>query len=564
MAKVSGNTLVAKSIQQEGIDVLFGLEGGSAAEIMAAGLHLGIRAIAVRHEQAAVFAAAGWGYVKNAVGVCTLAAGPAVDNGVVGAHMAWDNCLPLVILGSSEVSTTRGAGAWQHTELSMFNAITKLAIQVDSTARLPELMAMAFRKARTGRPGPVYLDLPRDVTNATVDEEQVRWPTAYYTKSQPLGNVEEVKRAAELLLKAQRPLLIVGKGVRWSEPTKELRGLVESLGMPFLPSPMGRGFIPDDHPLNFAATRGYSMSNADVVLVVGARLNWMFDYGRRFRPDAKIIHVDIEPEEIGANRAVEVGIVGDAKMVLQQLLAEMEGKTKGIADRAAEGPWLSALRQEHQKNEASLEPFMNSNAVPIRTHRLLKEVRDVFPRETIYTADGHVTMGTARQVLPSYQPASRLNAGTSGCIGVGIPFALGAKLARPNVPVVSVNGDMAFGYNGFEIDTAVRYKIPITVIVNNNGGVVGRIIESRLDLPKGYNEYIAGLSQETRYDIVAQGLGAHPEHVTRPEQIRPALERAFQANKQGKVACVHVVSEPLETDSFGPGARSRPLSEIIL
>jgi thiamine pyrophosphate-dependent acetolactate synthase large subunit-like protein len=522
---------------------------------MSAAPHFGIKPIGVRHEQAAAYAAAGWAYVKNSVGVCTLGAGPGVSNAVTGAHVAWDNCLPMVILGGSENLTGRGTGVFQHTDMNMFTNVTKMVMQVDSAARIPEYMAMAFRKARTGRPGPVYLDLPSDVLHATVEEEQVKWPEQYYTKAQPGGNPELVKKAADLLLHAERPLMIVGKGVRWSEPTAELRQLVESIGMPFLPSPMGRGFIPDDHPLNFNATRSYVMSNADVVLVVGARLNWTFDFGRRFRPDAKIIHVEIEPEEIGANRAVDVGIVGDVKVVLQQLLAELKGKTAGKADKAAEGPWLSALREERKKNEDALVPAMNNNAVPLRTHRLLKDVREVFPRDTIYSVDGHVTLAAGRQMLPSYTPASRLNSASSGCMGVGVPFALGAKLARPSAPVVSLNGDSAFGFNGFEVDTAVRYKLPIVFIINNNGGIAGHTIESRMNLPAGYTDYVGSLSLETRYDLVGAGFGAHPEYVTKPEQIRPALERAYAASKQGRVSCVNVVAEPMETDTMRAARR---------
>src|SRR5207245_11337193 len=197
-----------------------------------------------------------------------------------------------------------------------------MAVQVDRTARLPEYLAMAFRKARTGRPGPVYLDLPSDVLQNAGEEERVRWPESYYTQARPLGDPDQVKRAAELLLTAERPVMIVGKGIRWSEPTLELRRLVETLGMPFIASPMGRVLISDDHPLNCGTARSTLMGNADVILVVGARLTWMFGFGRQFAPDAKIIQIDIEPEEIGVNRAVEVGLIGDAKAVMQQVLAE--------------------------------------------------------------------------------------------------------------------------------------------------------------------------------------------------------------------------------------------------
>ena len=548
MAQIDGSALIAKSIAKEGITTLFGLTGGPIVEIMGYAPHYGVRPIGVRHEQAATFSAAAYGYVRNEVGVAVLAAGPGVTNGLTGAHVAFDNCMPLVIIGGSGPQSGRYSGTFQETDnVPMFRGLTKMSVQVDSAARVPEFMAMAFRKAKSGRPGPVYLDLPSDVLQGVVEEDDVKWPSNYYTDSVPAGSPESIKRAAELLLSAERPAMIVGKGVRWSEPTEELKSLIETLGMPYIPSPMGRGFIPDDHPLNMSAARSVLMTGADVILVVGARINWMFDFGRRFAPDAKIIHIDIEPEEIGANIGVEVGIVGDAKASLKQLLAELEGKTDGVADRAEEGPWLASLKEKAESNGKAIEPLLNSENTPIATFRLLNEVSNVFPRDTIYSVDGQMTLATGRQVLQSYTPASRLNSGSNGCMGVGVPFAVGAKLARPDAPVVSVNGDCAFGFNAMEMETAVRHSIPIVFIVNNNGGIVGGNLESRMGLPEGYDEMVATYSQDIRYDKIIEAFGGHAESVTDPDELRPALERAYQATLDGKTACVNVVSEHMET-----------------
>ena len=548
MAQVEGSLLVAQAIQREGIEVLFGLAGGPIQDIMGFAPHVGVRPIGVRHEQAATFAAAAYGYVKNQVGVAVLAAGPGVTNGVTGAHVAFDNCLPLLIIGGSGPQKGRGTGTFQETEnVPMYKNITKLAIQVDSIPRIPEYMAMAFRKARTGRPGPVYLDMPSDVLQGATDAEEVRWLSNYYTAVPPLGHPEQVKRAADLLLNAERPMLIIGKGVRWSEPTQELRQLVEALGMPFLASPMGRGFIPDDHPLNFSMARSAMIGNADVVLVVGSRLNWMFGFGRQFPAAAKIIHIDIEAEEIGANRGVDVGIVGDAGAVLQQILVELDGKTAGMAAQAADGPWLSALRERVEHNAKSLAPLLEYDAEPIRTHRLLREVRDVFPRDTIYSVDGQITLATGRQVLGSYTPASRLNSASNGCMGVGVPFAIGAKLARPDVPVVSINGDCAFGFNAMELETAVRCKLPIVFIVNNNSGIVGINLEARMGLPEGYDECVATYPTGIRYDKILEAFGGHTQNVTRPADLRPVLQRAYQVTRAGQVACINVVADQHES-----------------
>jgi|TARA_B100000315_G_scaffold257298_1_gene305665 thiamine pyrophosphate-dependent acetolactate synthase large subunit-like protein len=535
------------SIEREGVKTVFGVPGGPIVEILGFASQKGIRPIGVRHEQAATFSAAAYGYVRNEVGVCVIAAGPAVTNCVTGAHVAFDNCMPLVILGGSGPQGGRYSGTFQETDnVPMFRGITKMSVQIDSAERIPYFMSMAFRKAKSGRPGPVYLDMPSDILSAMVEEEDVEWPEGYFTGAKPQADPEDVKRAAELLMNAERPAMIIGKGVRWADPGDQLKELAETLGMPFMTSPMGRGFVPDDHPLSMGAARSNIMRGADVVLVAGARLNWMFDFGKRFAPDAKIIHIDIEPEEIGANRATEVGLVGDAGAVLKQLLTEMEGKTEGIADRAEEGPWLSSLREKAESNGKSLEPLLNSDAKPIRTYRMMNEIQNVFPRDTIYTVDGQITLATGRQVLPSYTPASRLNAGTNGCIGVGIPFAVGAKIARPDVPVVSVNGDCAFGFNGMEMETAVRHNAPIVFIVNNNGGIVGGTMEAKMGLPEGYEERVARYTPDIRYDKIVEAFGGHAESVTDPDELRPALERAYQATLEGKVACVNVVTEPME------------------
>ncbi|HEU0021022.1 MAG TPA: thiamine pyrophosphate-binding protein [Dehalococcoidia bacterium] len=548
MSNIEGSALIAQSIQREGINTLFGLAGGPIAEILGYAPHYGVRPIGVRHEQAAVFAAAAYGYVKNQAGVAVLAGGPAASNGVTGAHVAYDNCFPIVIIGGSGSQRGRYTGMFQETEsVLLYKSITKMSVQVDSAARIPEYLSMAFRRARSGRPGPVYLDLPSDVLHDIVDEGSVVWPHNYYTDSPPLGHPDQVKRAADLLKNARRPMMIVGKGVRWSEPTRELRDIIELLGMPYLTSPMGRGYIPDDHPLNFNSARSDLMRSADVVLVVGARMNWMFDFGRRFAPEAQLIQIDISQDEIGSNRGVSVGIVGDAKCVLRQLLVELAPSTADRGRSNVEEEWVATLKERVNSNRATLEPLLNSDDQPVRTYRLFKEIREVFPPGTIYSVDGQITLAVGRQVLPSFTPASRLNSGTNGCMGVGVPFAIGAKLARPEVPVVSISGDSAFGFNAMEMETAVRHRVPIVFVVSNNSGIVGSSLQKIMGLPEGYQEGVATFVPGIRYDKILDAFGGHPEHVESPEEIRAALKRAYHSTQHGQVACVNVITEPVET-----------------
>ena len=547
---MDGSTLVARAHQQQGAEFVFTVVGGPVIEAVGACAGLGMRPIGVHHEQAAVFMAQAYAYVGGNLGVCLLASGPGVTNGVTGAHVAWDNCWPVLILGGSSSAKLRGRMPFQEADsVALMRPVTKWAVQVDSAERIPEYIAMGIRKAYSGRPGPVYIDLPADILQAKVDDDSIVIPAKIEPPAGPAGDPATIARAAELLQRAERPLLLIGKGVRWGSRESGVGSrdgtgigdfgrytrLVERLGMPFVPSPMGRGFIPDDHPLCMSGARSTALRGADTVLILGARLNWTFGLGRPLAPDATIIHVDIEPEEIGLQRQTEVGIAGDAGAVVDQLLAALSDDS----DRTG-SEWLATLREAKAKNEAALQPLMDSDAVPLIHHRLLREVRDFLPRDAIVSVDGQVTLATGRQVLPSFLPASRLNAGANGCMGVGVPCAIGAKLAAPHRPVISINGDCSFGFNGMEMETSLRYNAPVVFLIDNNDGIMGGILEGRM-LDQTYGERVAMYLPGIRYDRIIEAFGGHAEHVTTPDEIRPALERAFAA---GRSACINAATDP--------------------
>jgi thiamine pyrophosphate-dependent acetolactate synthase large subunit-like protein len=541
MAEIEGSQIVARALKDQGVEMIFTVVGGPVIETVGACGDLGIRPIGCRHEQAAVLMAQAYQYVGGKPGVAVLASGPAVTNGITGVHVAWDNCWPVLVLGGSSALRQRGRGAFQETDsVAMMRPVCKWAGQVDSAGRVPELIALAMRKMMSGRPGPVYLDLPSDVLQTKLDEDQVRFFPAVKLPPPPAADPVAIERAADLLAEAERPVLLLGKGVRWSEPYRELRELVETLHLPFLPSPMGRGFLPDDHPLNMSAARSTAMRGADVVLVLGARLNWMFGMGRGLAPDAKIVQVDIDPAEIGHKREPEVGIVADAGQALRQLNAALEGRAAGLSERRAEGAWLSDLREARSKNEQVLENLLNSEMMPMTPHRLLKETRDVLPRDAIVTVDGQVILATGRQVLQTYTPASRLNSGSNGCMGVGVPFAIGAKLARPDAPVLSANGDCAFGFNGMEVETAVRTGANVVFLVDNNQGIMGGVLEGRM-FHEPHPERVAMYTPSARYDKIMEAFGGYSEHVEQPDEVGPALRRAFAS---GRAALVDVSVDP--------------------
>ena len=555
MADIAGYTIVAKSLKRLGVTHVCSVPGGPVLETIAACAEEGIRPIGMRNEQAAVMMAAAQNYCAGKL-VCVpiLASGPGVSNAATGMLVAKDNCWPLLVLGGRSALNTRGLGPFQELDgVPVFRPLTKWAETVDRPTRIPDFLARGVLTATSGRPGPVFLDLPQDVLLSQTDEERVTLPHPYEGPARPAGDPELVKEAAELLLNAESPLMIVGKGVRWSEPFSELRELAESLGMPFLTSPMGRGFIPDDHPLCFGAARSMAQRGADVVLLVGTRLNWTFRLGTELGPDTKIIQIDIDPTEIGLNRQPTVGIVGDVKPVLRQLLGELEGRTSGIAERAAESPWVTGLQEKRTENESGLENFyIQADQLPMTPHRMLKEIKDFIPRDTTVVVDGNIILGAGRQVIPSYEPATRLNSGSNGCMGVGVPFALGAKLARPDKPVVGIIGDCAFGFSAMEMETALRHNIPVVYLIANNDGISGATIQdaSMPDHPERVMMYL----EDIHYERVITAFGGHAEYVERPEDIQPAMQRAFDS---GKAACINVKLDP-RAPFPGPGGQMRP------
>ena len=545
MPGTAGSMLVARALQDQGADAIFTIVAGPVTNVIGDCGAIGVRPIGVHHEQAASFMAIAHGYVAGKVGVAMTGSGPGVTNAITGVHVAWDSGYPLLVLGGSAALHQRGRMTFQEADsVAMMQPITKWAIQADSAERIPELIAMGYHKALSGRPGPVYIDLPLDVLREEVEDIEIRRAISSTPPAKPHGDPLLVEQAAELLLNAERPLLIVGKGVRWGgdEAFGDLQQLVEDLGVPFLSSPMGRGFIPDDHPLNVAAARSQAIRSADVVVVLAARLNWMFQMGRGFAPDAKLIQVDIDAEEVGLQKDVDVGIAGDAGHVLRQLNEALAGRTEGLADQRAESPWRHELRETLARNAERLAPLLASDKQPISHYRLMNEIRNAAPRDAIITVDGEITMATARQVLQSYGPATRLNSGTNACIGTGVPFAIGAKLARPEATVISVNGDSAFGFNGMEIETALRHDLPIVFVVDNNQGILGSTLERSL-FAEDYPERVGMYVPEARYDKMMDAFGGHAEHVERPEEIAPALERALAADR---AALIDVAIDPEE------------------
>jgi acetolactate synthase-1/2/3 large subunit len=386
-----------------------------------------------------------------------------------------------------------------------------------------------------------------DVLNGTVDEEEAVSPTKYRTKARPQGDPDLVKEAAELLIGAQRPVVIAGGSIWWCQASEELRQFIEMAKIPVFLNGMGRGSIPPDHPLFFSYCRSFALNQADVVLISGAPFDFRLGYGRPplFHREVKVIQIELDATDIGHNRAVEVGIVGDVKHVLRQLMEEYERK----APLHKESPWVERLRQAEARIQQAEEPFLNSDAVPIHPLRLCKEIRNFLDKEATVIGDGGEIVQFASRVLAAYYPGHWLDPGQLGCLGVGTGFAMAAKLARPDKQVLIVNGDGSFGLNAMEFDTMVRHCIPVVSVIGNDGawGQMKHPYLARYGRCVGVE-----LAPGTRYDKVVEALGGYGEFVERPEDIRPALERAFAS---GRPACVNVITDP--NVSYGGVSRQR-------
>ncbi len=529
MGSITGSELLAKSLKAQGMDTLFYLMGGPMLETESACIKLGVRAIDSRHEQGASMMAHAYSRLTRRPGVCMASSGPGTINMATGVANAFVDAAPLIAVGGTSPRIFFGMDAFQEVDqLSLYKPITKWATRILDAKRIPDVVATAFRQATSGRPGPVFLDLPGDVLGEVVEESSVPMPAHWRPAPRAHGDPAAITEAIALLSRAERPLLIAGSGVWWSDAGAALQSFVETAGIPFYTTPLSRGAIPEDHELAFLFARARAFAEADVILNVGTRFNYVIQFGRppRWAADVKVIQVDVDPIELGHNRPADVPIFGDARAVLQQLTAEAKGKL----DKGRYRTWVDRLKSIDAEKGLESEKAMSDDKVPIHPLRLCKEVRDFLRRDAILVVDGQEILNFGRQSIPTFTAGHRLNSGPFGCMGVGLPFGIGAKVACPDTQVVVLHGDGSYGINGTEIDTAVRHKIPVLVVISNNGGWTADPKQDKPGRNLGY----------TRYDKVAIDYGAHGEFVEKPHEIRAALERAYASRKP---AVVNVVTD---------------------
>ncbi len=526
-----GGRLAAMALRRAGVEVVFTLSGGHVMGIYDGCLDEGIRVIDVRHEQAAVHAADAWARLHpGTVGVAILTAGPGVTDGVTGVANAWRATSPIVVIGGQGPFSNLRRGSLQEMDhVALMRPITKWADACYETLRIAEYLEVAVRNALSGVPGPSFLEIPMDVLHAPVDIDQVPIPDFRDARVRTTAAEEDLDAAVRLITAAEKPIVMAGTGVKWSGAGAALRLFCEAGGFPCFTNGMARGEMPMTHRLFFGRSRSFALENADLVILAGSPLDFRMRFGAAIPEQTPILQIDLDDTLIGQNRSATVGLAGNIGRNLLALLGRL-GDPGGN-----HRPWRAELEAVETAAGDALAGQLDSDEIPIDPLRLCREIRDFVAGDDsmIIIGDGGDIVAQAAKVLAVPEHGGWMDPGPLGTLGIGMPFALAAQLAHPDRRVLIIYGDGAFGLNGFEFDTAVRFGLPIVGIVGNDAAW-GQMMRPQLSF---FDRTVATELAPTRYDLVVAALGGHGEHVTRPDQIGPALQRAFAA---GRPALVNV------------------------
>jgi acetolactate synthase I/II/III large subunit len=530
-----GGLLVARRLAAHGVRKLFTLSGGHLFSIYDGCRTEGVDLIDTRHESAAAFAAEGWAKVTREPGICALTAGPGVTNGMSAIASAHKNNSPIVVLGGRAPQLRWGQGSLQEIDHVPFVApLTKSARTATSTADIPLLVDEAIAIALDAPSGPTFLDLPLDVVFMEADDPQL--PAAEPDPAAlPPADGEAIERVAALLAKAERPVVMAGTDLYWGHGEVGLRALSEALGIPVFLNGLARGCLPADHPNFFSRARGTALKGADVALVIGVPMDFRLGFGGSFGEHTEIVQIEPAEPDREPPRAVAEQLFGGLPATLAALreAALSEG---GSPEGTSE--WLQALHAKEAEKRAAEQADLNDDRAPLHPLRVYKELQDVLDRDAIVIGDGGDFVSFAGRVMDTYEPGCWLDPGPYGCLGAGPGYAIAAKLARPDKQVCLLLGDGAFGFSGMEFDTMIRHDLPVVAVVGNNG--IWALEKHPMEFLYGYS-VAAELRPATRYDEMVSALGGHGELVERPEDLKPALDRAFAS---GRPALVNVLTDP--------------------
>ncbi|PGH12737.1 hypothetical protein AJ79_04098 [Helicocarpus griseus UAMH5409] len=587
MPPLTGAQIVAHSLRDLGVSVIFGIVGIPVVEIAEEAINLGIRFIAFRNEQAASYAASVYGYMTGKPGVCLVVGGPGVLHAMAGIGNATANTFPLLVLAGSAESNIITKGGFQEMDaISLLTPHTKLAIRPSSLDSASSAIRNAYRTCWYGRPGTTFIDLPADLIQGKAAPGFTLPPpelAVVASPPKPSGDPAVISKVAGLLKSARAPLVVVGKGSAYARAESSIREFVETTGIPFLPTPMGKGVVPDSHPLNTSSARSAALKHADVVLVLGARLNWILHFGEtpRWSRSVKLIQVDINAEEIGRNAGdAETGIVGDISLVVKQLLSSLSGWQYKPASPTSPDSYPSLLAASATKNEnnsqkkALMPTKPNGFLTYQRAYHIIKTaLNSLSPPEQgniVYVSEGANTMDISRSSFPLEHPRHRLDAGTYATMGVGLGYIVAAHAAYNLTPpspsstgnitqtqkkIVALEGDSAFGFSAMEVETLARHRIPALIFVMNNSGIYHGDTQTEKEwrtlqddtTSKSLSGGTGGLRStsllyETRYEHLAAMCGGKGYFVRTEEELERATREGFL--EEEKVTVVNVIVEP--------------------
>jgi acetolactate synthase-1/2/3 large subunit len=538
--KVTGARLLVRALKAHGIHRIFSIPGAPLFPVYEACLDESVEVISGRHEGSLVHTAEGLSRASGKPSVVVLAPGPGLSNGVPGIAVAHAECSPVIVISGIDVYANLGRGGRQEIpQVEMCHPITKWSALLSNGKWIPEHISRAFRIAMTGVPGPVHIAMTADSISGVVDASEVPMPAPAASRPTSLGGADPafIEQALGLLAKAQRPLVFAGVGAFWSQAGSVLRQFIETVRIPLFTVEQARGLIPDDHPYCFG--EGYGpvnpaaqlLARADVILVLGERMDAPMSYGSVFG-SAKVIHVYPDPREIGKNFPVECGVACDVRQATAQLL-------EAAAARKWKEPseWVEMLRETKRDHRERVRKLAESDHAPVHPARIAFEVEKLLDEQGILVFDGGDFHGWARYCATARRPGGWLASTVLGHLGIGLPYAIGAKLAFPGSRVVVLSGDGALGFSVMEFETAVRHKIPVVVVVANDAGYGIEVYYQEKWF--GPDRITTTELSNTRWDLLAQSMGAWGEYVDAPDKLQPALQRALAC---GKPACVNVVS----------------------
>ncbi|MGY4258696.1 oxalyl-CoA decarboxylase [Bradyrhizobium sp. USDA 4516] len=554
-----GFHLVIDALKLNGIDTIYGVPGIPITDLGRMAQAAGIRVLSFRHEQNAGYAASIAGFLTKRPGVCLTVSAPGFLNGLTALAHATTNCFPMILVSGSserEIVDLQQGDYEEMDQLAIAKPLCKAAFRVLHAQDIGIGLARAIRAAVSGRPGGVYLDLPAKLFSQVMNADAGQKSLVKVIDAAPeqIPSPSSVKRALDVLKSAKRPLIILGKGAAYAQADKAIKNFVEKSGVPFLPMSMAKGLLPDLHPQCAGAARSTVLKEADVVMLIGARLNWLLSHGKGKtwgEAPKKFIQVDIEPKEMDSNVEIVAPVVGDIGSCVSAFLDAM-----GANWTAAPTDWLSTIAKKRDDNVAKMAPKLMSNASPMDYHGALGALRAIIAErpDTIFVNEGANTLDLARGVVDMHKPRKRLDVGTWGVMGIGMGYSIAAAV-ETGLPVLAVEGDSAFGFSGMEIETICRYRLPICVVIFNNDGIYrGTDVNSAGDDP-ATTVFVKG----SRYDKMMEAFGGVGVNATSPDELKRAVNAALDS---GKPTLINAVIDPAAGSESGRIGNLNPQSVL--